>query len=1442
MHAERDWLRHHVFPRLEEALCQRRHHFEAVDLRVGVGGGRIPDEETRELHVLKVCLSEVQRSRPFLLVLLGDRYGWVPPRERLQAAAREAGFDGHLQDQSVTALEIEFGVFKEFPEQRRRCLFYLREPLPYDVMPPDVAGRYNDAWATDPEAPTRAAALQALKAKLAADPELAPRIRRYTVRWDEATHRVAGLEAWGEQVFQDLWGELDDETREFAQRPVPGWEQVERAALAEFVEHRARDFAGRADLTDRLLALARSAVSDEAAWGACVTGTSGSGKSALFAHLCRQVAADPSVLLLAHAAGISPRGSHVDAMLRLWIGELSSFLQVERPLTDTATNEEVERVFVSLLGRVAQRRRVVVLLDALDQFESTPRGRHLTWLSPRQWPANVRLVATSLPGEEADSLAQWAGIDEIELPALTEDDAQRISRGVWARYRHELDPEVWMQLAEARDRGAPACGNPLWVTLANEQLNLLDADAFERAEREFEGSSSDRLHRLLLHTARRLPSNVEGLYDWLLTDAERVHGAAWIRAFASVIAVSRFGWRESDLRVLVPLAARLFPPTPQIEEWGDLKAAELRRAFRAHLMLRGGAGQWDFFHAQAREAVKRRNLADGGLRTDLHSAIVSYLATLPAEDPLRESESMFHLIGAGDLRQAADYYGGDRTAGELAGATRVLAAHVLAGEQQEPNPGLGWVLSLVDVPLEELSTVAALCNRFQFDLHRVVESQVRLQTLHALHAATRRTWERLAAADRANVEWQRGLSISYVQLGNVLYAQGDLSGALAAYRPSLEIRERLASANPIDAVLQCDVSAGHQRLGDVLSAQGDLDGALKAYRAGLRFAEGLVARDPSNQRWLWELAANHSGIGAGLRAQGDSAAALVAFRAGLAILEALAAEDRSNTLLQQHVSIAHQNVGEVLSAQGNLADALIAHRASRQIAERLAALDPSDTQLQWLVSTSHERIGYLLRRLGDLRAAAMALRAGLAIRARLTTTDPSNVDWQAAVARCHGMLGEVLGEQGNSQGALAAFRTMQGILNQLAAADPSNAGRQGERSLSYVSTGDALLAQGEVAGALEAYRTSLEICERLVALDPANTQWQWDVAASHERMGNVLVAQGNLTAALVAYRMLHGIVERLVALDPSNMQWQRDLGLSYTRIGDVLRAQGDSNGALEAHRVGLKIRERLTALDPSNTGWQWDLTVSHERVATVLSAQGDLRGALVAYRTMHAVLERLVASDPSNRQWQHDLALSSRGVGDVLRGQGDLAGAMAAYQASLETGLNLAATDPSHTAWHWELAISYERVGDIWSASGDLSGALTAYRMMQEILDSLARESCDARCERDLSVSHTKVGDVLFAKSEMAGALAAYRAGLEIRDRLLALDSSNTLWRCDLAASHQRVGDVLRSQGDVSGALAAYRKATSMLEHLVALDPQNMQWQADLSLVHQRIAEMRRPR
>src|ERR1700730_4024418 len=98
MQAERDYLRAHVFPALEERLRARRHYLAWVDLRLGIATAAETDEGGQEAAVLKHCLAEVRRCRPFLVVLLGDRYGWVPTADRIESA----GFGADSVGRSVT--------------------------------------------------------------------------------------------------------------------------------------------------------------------------------------------------------------------------------------------------------------------------------------------------------------------------------------------------------------------------------------------------------------------------------------------------------------------------------------------------------------------------------------------------------------------------------------------------------------------------------------------------------------------------------------------------------------------------------------------------------------------------------------------------------------------------------------------------------------------------------------------------------------------------------------------------------------------------------------------------------------------------------------------------------------------------------------------------------------------------------------------------------------------------------------------------------------------------------------------------------------------------------------------------------------------------------------------------------------------------------------------
>lgn len=1209
MQAERDYLRQVVFPRLEEELRKGRIILEPIDLRQGVETADLDDEAAREQLVLKVVLDEVKRSHPFLIVLLGDRYGWVPPEDRTAAAAQEAGFNTEIRDKSVTSLEIEYGILKQSPEQRHRSFFYFREPLPYSEMPEQVRPDYSDMCSPDSQTRARHSRLEALKQSLISDSELAPRVHSYHAEWDHVAGKVGGLEAWGEMVYRHLLDELREEIASAALQPPNTWEDEERAALAEFIDLRRRDFTGRQELLEDLKALALSetppeavfAIASHVTWGACLTGSPGSGKSAIFAELTARLRTEESVVLLSNTAGATPRGSQVGSMLDRFIQELATVLGIENPLPANASPDDVDATFASLLCRVAVKRRVVVLLDALNQFDPAPRAQHMTWLRPKRWPANARLIATAIPGVPAEALSQWAGIEELEVPPLTlteddTDDVSAIAKAVWKRYHRQMNPAVLKVLKSKQlPDGTAAAGNPLWLTLALEQINLLDADDFARAEREFPGSPAERQRAMQVDTAEQMPPSVTELYELLLAQSEKLFGAPAARAFAAVIAVSRSGWRESDLLALIHAAARVLCPDEPNPKLDALRLAAIRRSFRAHLSRCGALGQIDFFHAQMRQAVEYRTLGDPEQVQALHRVVADHLESMPPDDPLRDSELMVHLIAGDDPDRAARIYADlPKPSSALTAATQVLAQHVIRGAKDQPNVQTNWVTNLLTQPGLTHPQLATLALRFNINLHDAISKTADLATRQSLLLATCDTWQHLTDFAPEIETCQRELSVSLRMLGELAVAQGNLPEARRLIGEVICIRFRLAKSDPVNVQNQRDLAASLVDLCVLAKEQGNLPEAQQLLGGALHISQRLAESDTANAEW------------------------------------------------QRDLSVTLEKQFELATAKGNLLEAQLICGESHRIAQRLAGSDPANVEWQRDLTVSLIKLGDLAKAQGNLLEAQRLCGESLRIAQRLAESDPSNAQWQFDLGISNERLGAVAIARGDLAGAHMYYSAKRLIIQQLADSDPANAKWQRDLAVSLGKLGELAKTLGNLSEAERLCRESLRITRRLAESDPINAAWQRDLSVSLEKLGDLANVLGNLPEAQRLCGERHRIAQRLAESDPANVVWQRDLLMSLDRLGDLARTQRNLFEAQRLFSGSLRIAKRLADFAPANAVWQQDLAVSHCKLAYLAQDYGDDAGFQKELREGYSVLlqmqQRGMQFDPPMAQLYQQLA------------------------------------------------------------------------------------------------------------------------------------------------------------------------------------------------------------
>lgn len=224
MHEERDYLKYHAFAALQSELYQKGWDLKILDLR----GTTTQPELSQEEAVLRLCLDGVEDCIPRMVVLMGDRYGWIPYGKGAQYSDEEAKDRTELAVQnindsptldiskdeisgrSVTHLEIYYGLKKMSHDD---IFVYQRTGLPYNEM-------------TDAQRSVFCAgydAQQALKAEIGEKmAEHKQNIKNYSVCWDSKHGTVTGLEELDAMIYSDLKASLNREV-EAANRVEDTW-------------------------------------------------------------------------------------------------------------------------------------------------------------------------------------------------------------------------------------------------------------------------------------------------------------------------------------------------------------------------------------------------------------------------------------------------------------------------------------------------------------------------------------------------------------------------------------------------------------------------------------------------------------------------------------------------------------------------------------------------------------------------------------------------------------------------------------------------------------------------------------------------------------------------------------------------------------------------------------------------------------------------------------------------------------------------------------------------------------------------------------------------------------------------------------------------------------------------------------------------------------------
>lgn len=125
MHAERDMIQNIVQPAVNQKLNEQGEYVSFSDLRWGID----TISDTAKHRILDACFDEIDSCKPYFIVFIGGRYGWIP--KELVAPYQNRFGNIEILNKSITELEVLYAL-KLNTNKLNHCLFYFKDDAVYE--------------------------------------------------------------------------------------------------------------------------------------------------------------------------------------------------------------------------------------------------------------------------------------------------------------------------------------------------------------------------------------------------------------------------------------------------------------------------------------------------------------------------------------------------------------------------------------------------------------------------------------------------------------------------------------------------------------------------------------------------------------------------------------------------------------------------------------------------------------------------------------------------------------------------------------------------------------------------------------------------------------------------------------------------------------------------------------------------------------------------------------------------------------------------------------------------------------------------------------------------------------------------------------------------------------------------------------------------------------
>lgn len=572
MQAERDLLHEAVFPRLRKVMAEYGEDIQELDLRWGVDTANMSEEESGQA-VLKVCIDAIDRCKPFFIVLLGERYGWIPGTDIVESVRDERISRNYEDGMSITNLEILYGALSR-EDLFARCIFCFRSPAVNEEIEPEYRGLY--------EAESDRHREHLLRLKKTIREKEGAVIFDYRVQWDNRRHQISGLEEFGETVYALLTemiraeyaGQQPESTEEHLIREM---QQTKERYLSSYI-HRPID---ELQILEHCVQFLRD-WRDERRKRVFIKAAAGTGKSALMAACAKALEGKEekgwhSILYFSGNPGCQDKRT-LKQVLCYRLEEILGQSHEKMPGSlEDRLNELNEKI---------GEKKIICFLDAAEQLTGEGKDGYLDVLS---LCSHIYYVISALPSFSLEAGVTGSGMEFITVTpgAFSPENIRRMTDATVSRRGKKLDDTVSAAIQQKK-----GSGNPLYLTMLLQRLFMMDGEEFAAAEALAPGMEG--LHRYMMGLILRMPEEPADMVRYLLEETGKHFGAEEFSLTAALLAQSREGLTEQELE--------------SIFVWEKIPFSQIRFQQIVSYLYDGFSqrqdGKWNFAHRLFGEAVK----------------------------------------------------------------------------------------------------------------------------------------------------------------------------------------------------------------------------------------------------------------------------------------------------------------------------------------------------------------------------------------------------------------------------------------------------------------------------------------------------------------------------------------------------------------------------------------------------------------------------------------------------------------------------------------------------------------------------------------------------------------------------------------------------------------------------------------------------------------------